>query len=168
MLKNMLEILSKLFTLENIVGITAILGVFFTIYSKRKPRPSMSTAEYINDEYGRRLLFTIISTNPNGSAISKKPLKVEKLPHKIFRHKKIFYLNSITNKDFLNPKIHYDSIPNWLIKGQESFVATLNDNQLTEEGNYKLTFYTSDGSCSQTLTGYFGLLSQLFERELKD
>lgn len=125
----------------------------------------MPAAEYINDEYGRRFLFTVISNNPNGSEILKKPLKVTKLPHKMFRRKNTIYLNILPNEDFLNPKIHYDTIPNWLLKGQESFVATLSDNHLTEKGTYKITFYTSDGSCSKTLEGYFGLLSRLYQRE---
>ena len=128
----------------------------------------MPAIEYINDGYGRRFLFTVISNNPNGSEILKKTLKVEKLPHKKFRKNKILYLNFLLNKDFLNPNIHSDKIPNWLLKGQESFVAILNDNHLTEKGTYKISFYTSDGSCSRTLEGYYGLLSQLYQRELKD
>ncbi len=167
----MLEYFSSIITLQNIVSIVVILGFGYTIYhnyqKKKKIRPSMPSVEYINDTYGRRFLITVISNNPNGSELSKKPLDIEKLPRKKFRKKNILYLNYILNKNFLNPKIHYDNIPNWLLKGQDSFVAILADNQLAEKGTYKITFYTSDGSCSKTLEGYFGLLSQLYQRELE-
>jgi hypothetical protein len=157
--------ISKLITLDNIVGIIIILGFIFTIYqyrqSKKKLRPSMPTVQTINDELGRRILFTIISNNPSGSEISKKLLKVEKIPHKLFHRKNIFYLNFMDNEEFLDGNIHSDKVSVWLLKEQQSFVAKLNDNQLTEAGDFKLTFYTLDGNCSYTISGYFGLLSTL-------
>jgi len=160
----MMDKILELITLENIVGIVVLFGFLFSVYqykqSKKILRPSMPAAQYISDAYGRRLLFTVISNNPKGSEILKKQLKVEKVPRRKFKRKNIIYLNFIPNKVFLNSSIHFDSIPNWLIKGQESFVAILADNHLTEEGTYKLTFHTSDGSCSNTLSGYFGLLSR--------
>ena len=88
----------------------------------------MPTAQGINDERGRRILFTVISNNPNGSEICKKPLKVKEIRHNFFRHKNILHLDFIDNEKFLNPNIHFDSIPEWTLKGQKSFVAKLKDN----------------------------------------
>jgi hypothetical protein len=135
--------------------------VLIVIISLRKNRPSMPTAQGINDEMGRRILFTVISNNPTGSEICKKPLKVEEIPHKIFHRKNILYLDFVANKDFLKDENYFDSVSEWTLKGQQSFVAKLNDSQLTKEGTYKLTFYTSDGKCSHNISGYFGLLSNL-------
>jgi hypothetical protein len=51
----------------------------------------MPPAEVINDEYGRRILFTVISKNPLGSEICKKPLRVEEIK-RIFSAIKILFI----------------------------------------------------------------------------
>jgi len=144
--------------------IVSLSIILLTLYlyrkDKNKMRPTMSNIEGIFDEYGSRLLFTVISNNPAGSRCGK-----------LFIYKKLFWKFFINetripykrNKEFLNPQ-RGETIPKYLIEGQETFITILDSNLLTKEGIYKLAFYTSDGYCSNN---YPHLLGNLFQPTLQ-
>lgn len=142
-------------------ALAVCIPLFLYWLSKRKMRPTMSNVEFILDEYGPRLLFTIISNNPAGSRTKK--LFISKRFCKIFFKNKtrLIYKN---NFEFLNPPVG-ETIPRYLIKGQETFVAILDLSHLTKNNIYKLIFYTSDGCCSKTYSHYLG---NLFNRALQN
>jgi hypothetical protein len=110
----------------------------------------------------------VFINNPNGSEILDKPIKVKKLSKNIFKHKNIIFLNFTKDEIFLNSKPHLDIIPNWFINRQESFVSVLSDNQLIQEGTYKITAYTSDGQCSNTLEVNSDFSIKLIEEDHKN
>lgn len=137
-------------------GLTILIMVYLHWMNKRKMRPTMSSIEGIFDEYGSRLLFTIISNNPAGSRCGK--LYISKKFFKIFFINKT-RINYQINEEFLNPQ-RGETIPKYIIQGQETFVTILDSNILTKDGNYRLTFSTSDGNCSNN---YSHLLGRLFQ-----
>ena len=155
------NLLNSWLTPSTIVGVLAILVPLLLHWNnKRKLRPTMSHIEGIFDEYGSRLLFTIISNNPAGSRCGKLVIS-KKLIWKIFIQKtRIDYK---TNKQFLNPP-RGETIPKYLIKGQETFITLLDSKFVKTDGIFKLTFYTSDGYCSNNFSHYLG---KLFERILR-
>ena len=128
-----------------VLAIVAILIPIVLHYSnKRKLRPTMSNIEGIFDEYGSRLLFTIISNNPADSRVGKLFISERFLKFFFINKRRISYQR---NKQFLNPP-RGETIPKYIIQGQETFITLLDSNLVTKEAIYKLTFYTSDGSCS--------------------
>jgi hypothetical protein len=138
-----------------------LFSTLLQLVGLRKP-PTFITAQYISDNYGRRILFTVFSNNSNGTIIGKKRLKVEEIRENN-SGKNIIHLNFMKNEDFLNSQYNPDDIPKWTFKGQQSFVAGLSDTQLLKTAAYKITFYTYDGSCSFTLSkNYYGPLAKLF------
>src|SRR3990170_1383930 len=151
----MIEYIIKNITLETPIHTLIILCFLYSVYYyiqwRKNRRPKMLSIKYINHEHSRRLLFTITSNNPNGSEILNKPIKVKILSKNIFKQNVTIFLTFTTHEFYLNSKLHLDIIPNWLIQKQESFVAELSDNQLTQDGTYKITAYTSDGRCSNTI-----------------
>jgi|SRR3989339_223165 len=155
------NLLNSWLTPSTIVGVLAILVPLLLHWNnKRKLRPTMSHIEGIFDEYGSRLLFTIISNNPAGSRCGKLVIS-KKLFWKIFIQKtRIDYK---INKRFLNPP-RGETIPKYLIQGQETFITLLDSEFVKTDGIYKLTFYTSDGSCSNNFSHRLG---KLFNRILQ-
>lgn len=135
------------------------LMILFRWLNKRGTRPSFVSAQGIFDEYGNRILFTIVSNNHAGSRIDK--LYISK------RFLKIFYLDKTKicykpNNDFLKPA-RGEKIPDYLIKGQKSFVTIPHGDLVLKKGFYKLTFSTSDGKCSKI---YQHRLNKLFQLSL--
>ena len=103
-----------------IIGaLTILIPIYLYWKTKQKIRPTMSNIEGIFDEYGSRLLFTIISNNPAGSRCGKLFIS-KKLFGKIFISKT--RINYQRNKEFLNPQ-RGETIPKYLIKGQQTFIT---------------------------------------------
>lgn len=148
--------LNSLFRPEILIGLIAILiTILFYYIDKRKKRPTMKEPEFIFDQLGARLLFTIISNNSAGTHIGK--LVASKRFLKIFYGPKI-ELAYQPNDEFLTPKIGR-TIPDYIIKGQKTFITPISGSLLYEKGIYKITFYTSDGHCSNY---YYNTLGDLW------
>ena len=137
-------------------ALAVLIPLFLYWRSKRRMRPTMSNIEGIFDEYGSRLLFTVISNNPAGSRVNKLFISERFLKFFFIHRRRINYQR---NKPFLNPP-RGETIPKYIIQGQETFVTLLDSNLVTKEAIYKLTFYTSDGSCSNVFPHQLGKLFQ--------
>lgn len=146
-----------------VVGII-ILGLIYLKINidKNKLRPSMPTLEVVNDKYGSRFLFSVLPNNPAGSKILLKPLRVERVKINQWRKRKeVYFISFQENTDFLSSDRHNSKIPNWFLREQKTFVALLKNSGISKSGRYKLTFYTSDGSCSN-IVNYVQMLPENF------
>jgi len=141
-------------TIVGLVVVIIILGLVFLKINKEKKKlcPSMPTIEVIYDEYATRFLFTVLPNNPAGSKILLKPLRVERVKSNQWRKRKeVYFISFQENAHFLSPDRDNSRVPDWFLKGKRTFVALLKNSGISKSGKYKLTFYTSDGSCSNTV-----------------